>query len=327
MTEKQETAKAKKDDWMLKLLAVVFAVMLWFYADAEQNPLIVKHFDVPIQYINQAEDIVVENEPQTVRVSIRGKETDLSSLRSDDFMATVDLRGVETGSSEYSITVAAPNGIDRFSYTPTKTVLQIDQMQTKDVPVRVRTIGSVPVGYDLTSTEVIPDQVTITGLSKDLGDIVDLETEAIDLSEITEEITREVQLHTPAGVTVTGDSRVAVHFLVQEKQEHHEYEVPIELRNVPENIEITLEQQSAVLILSGSSALLDSQQELNRIQLYVDCSGLEDGQHELPVLVSYSGSLTIGQIKPDTVMVTAENVQENSDTHINETNNNEGDVN
>lgn len=73
---------------------------------------------------------------------------------------------------------------------------------------------------------------------------------------------------------------------------------------MPDGYTVTLGQESAALVLSGSSALLESQRELSRIQLYVDCSGLSEGEYTLPVQVDYSGELTIGQLTPATVQVT-----------------------
>ena len=171
----EKTAEQKKNDWALKVLAVVFAVILWFYADAEQNPMTGRQFDVPVQYINQAEDYVEADGVSTVRVTIRGKEADFTSLRSDDFTATVDLTNAVAGSGEYDITVEAPSVTEKFSYLPVKTMLTIDQMQTKDVSVRVRTTGSLPSGYELSSTDVVPELVTVAGLSKDLDAISDID--------------------------------------------------------------------------------------------------------------------------------------------------------
>ena len=108
------TSEQKKNDWALKVLAVVFAVILWFYADAEQNPMTGRQFDVPVQYINQAEDYVVADGVSTVRVTIRGKEADLTSLRSDDFTATVDLTNAVAGSGEYDITAVSYTHLDVY---------------------------------------------------------------------------------------------------------------------------------------------------------------------------------------------------------------------
>ncbi len=302
MTEKQ--AAQGKNDWLLKVLAVVCAIVLWFYADAESNPFVTKHFDVPVQYVNQADNLAVEGGVQTVRITIRGKEADTYSLRSDDFTAEVDLSAAVVGSGEYAVQVQAPSLVERFSVAPDKVTLHIDEVQSKEVPVRVRTTGTVPAGYELESTEVLPGTVIITGLSKDLEAVSDIETEAIDLSKLTAESTLEVNLHTDDKVSIQGVGQVAVHFLIQEKQNHSSYTADIALYHVPDGYTVTLGQQSATVILSGSNALLESQRELSRIQFYVDCSGLSEGDYELPVQVNYSGDLTIGQLTPAAVQVT-----------------------
>lgn len=331
----EKTAEQKKNDWALKLLAVVFAVILWFYADAEQNPVTGRQFDVPVQYINQAEDYVVSDGVPTVRVTIRGKESDLTSLRGDDFTAVVDLTDAVAGTGEYDIEVEAPNVTERFSYLPAKTMLTIDQVQTKDVSVRVRTTGNLPSGYELFSTEVVPEFVTIAGLSKDLDTMSDIETEVIDISGMTQETIREVKLRAPEGVTINGEQRVAVHFLVQEQQAHSNHTANIAFLHLPADMQITASQQTASVLLSGSNKLLQDQNELSKIQLYVDCTGLEPGQHQLPVQVKYNGSLQIAQINPSAVTVTVEALgsigaagsENDENNQTNNTNNYEGDLN
>lgn len=294
----------KKNDWILRVLAVVFAVMLWFYADAEQNPVIGKHFDIPIQYENQAEGYMIENAVQTVRVTIRGKETDLSSLRSDDFTAIVDLSDIAVGSSEYKVQIIAPNVVERYSYVPDKVMLTVDQVQTKEVPVHLRTTGALPTGYELASTDVSPETVTIAGLSQTLAKITEVDTEVIDISSFTQETTQDVSLRTAEGVTIKGEPYVSVHFLIQAEQSYSRYETNIEIYNVPEGMTATLEKQTATLLLNGNAAMIENQSERDKLQLYVDCTGLEAGQHELPLQVNYTGTLQIAQIEPATMKIT-----------------------
>ena len=98
---KVKTTESKKNERMLKLLAVIFAVMLWFYVDAEQNPVKSMHFDIPVQYVNQQENYEVSNGVTTVRVTVRGKEDELSGLRKEDFSAIVDLSNAQVGTGEY----------------------------------------------------------------------------------------------------------------------------------------------------------------------------------------------------------------------------------
>ena len=123
---KVKTTESKKNERMLKLLAVIFAVMLWFYVDAEQNPVKSMHFDIPVQYVNQQENYEVSNGVTTVRVTVRGKEDELSGLRKEDFSAIVDLSNAQVGTGEYEIQLKAPEMAERISYLPNRTSLQLD---------------------------------------------------------------------------------------------------------------------------------------------------------------------------------------------------------
>ena len=139
--------------------------------------------------------------------------------------------------------------------------------------------------------------------------------EEIDISHMVEETTREVTLELPESVAVQGEQRIAVHFVIQEQQAHSNYETTIEQENVAEGLTASLERQTATLLLSGNQNLLTNQSELAQIYVYVDCTGLEAGQYQLPLQVRYTGSLEVAQITPATVTVTVEN---NSDTVITE---------
>ena len=119
--------EVKKRDWPLKLLALVCAVMLWFYAEAEKNPLTDMQFDIPVQYVNQAEDYVVDSPVSSVRVTVKGKEVELSGLRSDDFAAIVDLSDARTGTRDYKIEVTSSANVERFTWQPLKASLNIEK--------------------------------------------------------------------------------------------------------------------------------------------------------------------------------------------------------
>ena len=300
---KVKTTESKKNERMLKLLAVIFAVMLWFYVDAEQNPVKSMHFDIPVQYVNQQENYEVSNGVTTVRVTVRGKEDELSGLRKEDFSAIVDLSNAQVGTGEYEIQLKAPEMAERISYLPNRTSLQLDQKINKQVPVRVRTSGTMLEGYEISSTEVLPNKVTISGLSQVLDEISDIETEAIDVSGITNEITKEVWLHVPEGVAIEGEKRIVVHFMIQEKQGRVNHEMTVAAHNVPSNMEVEVVQSAVTVQLSGNETLLKNQQELANIVLYVDCSGLDGGTHTLPVQVECYGALHVEQVAPAQVDV------------------------
>lgn len=300
MSTRQEDAK--KRDWPLKLLALVCAVMLWFYAEAEKNPLMDMQFDIPVQYVNQAEDYVVDSAVQTVRVTVKGKEVELSGLRSDDFTAIVDLSDAETGAKEYKIEVESSAALERFTWQPLKAAVQIDRKASKEVPVRVRTTGNSADNLQVASTEVLPNTVVITGLESRLEEITDVETEVIDISNLSADTVVDAKLYLPEGIAVQGDEQIQVRFVMQADQRHVSAE--IELRNLPSGMQADLSRTSADIVVSGRSELLHDSQELNRLKLYVDASNLTVGAHVLPVQLEYSGSLNVEEFRPQSVTVT-----------------------
>ena len=301
MTE--DSTVKKKNDRMMKVLSVVVAVMLWFYANAEQNPMIERHFDIPIQYVNQSDDEVILNEEQTVRINIRGKQTDLAALRGDDFTAVVDLKNAAIGDGDYEVKVTASNVQERFTYTPGRIHLEIEELQTKEVPVNIRTTDNLDTGYELISKTVTPETVTIKGSLQVLENISSVETDVISLAGLTEDVTRQVGLQLPDNVAVQGKEVVSVHFLVQSSKENAHYETALELRNVPDMMKATASTANVTIQLHGSAELLKKQEERNKIHCYIDCSNMGEGQHTATVQVDYTGNLEIVQVEPVSVTV------------------------
>ena len=118
----------------------------------------------------------------------------------------------------------------------------------------------------------------------------------------------------PDGVTVEGEKRIVVHFMIQEKQSRTSHEMTVTARNVPADMEVEIVQSSVKVQLNGNETLLKNQQELADIVLYVDCSGLDSGTHTLPVQVEYGGSLRVEEIEPAQVDVILTENQHEQDT-------------
>ena len=202
------TARAdnqKNNDTMLKVVALICALLLWFYAEAQENPSKERQLSVPVQYVNLAEEFVVESSTRSVTVTVKGNETDIMSLRSDDFTAVVDLSGASIGTAAYPVKVTGADVIERFTFSPEKVNVSLDQIQQKKVPIRLRTEGTVAEGYELKHTDVHPDMVTIRGKSKLLTDISGIETATVNISGLSNDTTRRVQLTIPDGITVLGE--------------------------------------------------------------------------------------------------------------------------
>ena len=308
-----KTTNQKNNDMMLKVIAVICAVLLWFYVDAQVNPSGERQLAVPITYVNLASDYVVENGGQSVQVTIKGKNTDIMSLRSDDFTAVVDLSNAAIGSEAYGVQVTAANVSERFTYTPDKVTVTLDRIEQKEVPVRLHTGGTMPQYYELKSTELQPNTVTIRGKSKLLADISYIETELVTLNALNKDTEQNVALYLPEGVTVLHgnegfqkEGQIAVKLSVQPTQSSKTYDALIAMRNVPVGMTAALTESTAKISLRGSAEQLETQPILDIILLYVDCTELTAGQHVLPIQVEQQypiANVTLYAVAPQTATV------------------------
>ncbi|MBO5114620.1 MAG: hypothetical protein J6C02_00560 [Peptococcaceae bacterium] len=309
-----KTNSQKHNDTMLKVIALVCAVLLWCYAEAQENPSKERQLTVPVQYVNLASGYVVENANQVVQITVKGNETDIMSLRSDDFTAVVDLSNAAVGNTEYPVQVSSAAVNERFTYLPDKLAVSIDQILQKEVPVHLRTNGAVAEYYELQHTDIKPDTVVIQGKSSLIADISAVETVPIDISGITSDKELIGILQLPEGVTAQtldtefrADAEIAVYLYVQPIQSQQNLEAVIGVRNVQEGLDFVLDTEKVSLTLKGDAELLAQQPILDQLLFYVDCNHLAAGTYTLPIQVEALNETVheaLQEVSPQTVTVT-----------------------
>ena len=309
-----KTNSQKHNDTMLKVIALVCAVLLWCYAEAQENPSKERQLTVPVQYVNLASGYVVENANQVVQITVKGNETDIMSLRSDDFTAVVDLSNAAVGNAEYPVQVSSAAVSERFTYLPDKLAVSIDQILQKEVPVHLRTNGAVAEYYELQHTDIQPDTVVMQGKSSLIADISAVETVPIDISGITSDKELIGILQLPEGVTAQtldtefrADAEIAVYLYVQPIQSQQKLEAIIGVRNVQEGLDFVLDTEKVSLTLKGDAELLAQQPILDQLLFYVDCNHLAAGTYTLPIQVEALNETVheaLQEVSPQTVTVT-----------------------
>lgn len=309
-----KTNSQKHNDMMLKVIALVCAVLLWCYAEAQENPSKERQLTVPVQYVNLASGYVVENANQVVQITVKGNETDIMSLRSDDFTAVVDLSNAAVGNAEYPVQVSSAAVSERFTYLPDKLAVSIDQILQKEVPVHLRTNGAVAEYYELQHTDIQPDTVVIQGKSSLIADISAVETVPIDISSITSDKELIGILQLPEGVTAQtldtefrADAEIAVYLYVQPIQSQQNLEAVIGVRNVQDGLDFVLDTEKVSLTLKGDAELLAQQPILDQLLFYVDCNHLAAGTYTLPIQVEALNETVhevLQEVSPQTVTVT-----------------------
>lgn len=180
-----------------KLGALALSAALWLAIVGE--PELVTTRAVPILYKNLAPSLLVGPEAlEVVRVEVRGPSARLSAASLAELAVMLDLSGV-SGPGERTFTLSdsdlhMPEGVTFLRAVPSQLHLRFTRKKSKDVPVEARFSAALPAGFTLAGYEVTPRTLSIAGPESRVDAIQAAQTDAIDLSQVTD--SREVKVNT-----------------------------------------------------------------------------------------------------------------------------------
>ena len=155
----------------------------------------------------------------------------------------------------------------------------------KEVPIDVTTSGELPDGVRLIETSVEAENVTVYAPSSQLEDIEQVETEPIDLSEITETTTLEVALLVPDNATSLSRETIDVTVEVEEETETTLENIDITIDNVTDGLNATFvspESGQIAVTFSGFPSDLEAM-NVDQLDLVVNANNLEEGEYNRPL--------------------------------------------
>lgn len=194
----------------LKAVAVIFAIFLWFYVDAQQNPLSDQRFDVPVEYINMADDLSYSGGNSSVTVTVKGRQDRVSGLRSSDFTATVDMSDALLGDNQLTVKIKAPANVEISTIRPAKMNVTVERVTEMNMEVQATVLGTAAEGYTRFAPSIKPTTVLVRGSESVLEQIASAKVE-IDATGAAENLvlTLPVKLLTEDGV-ILDESNVTV---------------------------------------------------------------------------------------------------------------------
>lgn len=141
---------------MLKIFSLIVAIFLWSYVRSEVDPERTVTFKaIPVRYENMAEIklnnlTIISPEDAKVNVTLKGKQSNISKLKREQVIASVDLSGYYAG--EYNIPIKIQvdsNNIIVNSKEPETVAFKIDENVNKKMDVEVKTTGKLEESYVL----------------------------------------------------------------------------------------------------------------------------------------------------------------------------------
>lgn len=212
---------------------------------------------------------------------------------------------------------------------------QVPIRKLKEVNVLVKTTGSLPSGYKLTGSEVIPKKVTLIGTESAIDKITNLVLE-VPLNNVTADVNKEINLATvlPVGVSRYQNTNMVTVKLNVDKVQEKEVTIlthDISIERLPENLNISIVNTEDIKVTFRGIL-----EDLSRITVYslnptINLNNLEEGRHEVTLNLTYPRSVELVTEIPKVVIEltkqdqgdVTENIQDNvgdigEDTESNE---------
>jgi YbbR domain-containing protein len=216
--KKIDLSKLLKKDWLLKLISLVLAVVLWYFVGGEDR--VDKNVMIPIEIINLPRDLVISNQfKKEIEVTVSGPRSLILEMSSRAITRQVDLSSATPGTmviENDNDHIPVPRGITVQRVQPSSIILSLDKLIQKQFPISARTVGKVADGYYIKQLKMDPDVITIAGPLTILSQFDELFTKAINLTGVKESIQLQVPLELESSIveligetSVTADLTVA----------------------------------------------------------------------------------------------------------------------
>lgn len=288
----------------LKVFSLAFAFGLWLLVnagerDTEQTMLLpVELRNLPVQLV------VVGQRVEFIDVRVSGPRTLLGRLNSKRIF--LDLTGVRPGPSSFRVSselLNLPRGVKLLRVTPSVITLDIARMTKRVVPVRVDIVGKPPFGYTTGEIEISPSTVEVTGPASQVEKLQAVATETVDVSRVTQSVTRDLQLQGPEGELISYNlDRVRTRIDIQEVITTREFR---RLRIAMKNTEyrVTPSLLLADVSVRGPQRVVEKM-SLTNGEVFIDAAGQDPGKVTLPVMVLLPPGVEIMTQEPNEVEVT-----------------------
>ena len=167
MSQEQQSAFLNNIFWFVASL--VIAMIIWFIAKIEADPIGQRLFTRPISIIVDDEMIITDRSSDNARVFVNAQQSTLTILQQDDITVTADLQGQPAG----RYTIPLDVDISRLASAdtqPAQIIVEIEQRISQQVGIEID-IDAPPVNYAAGTIEREFFQAVVSGAAVDVNQV------------------------------------------------------------------------------------------------------------------------------------------------------------
>lgn len=278
------------EHWGLKLVSLLIAIGIWFYAVGEEMIEVSRSVSLRIE-TDRKELSIANHSGNIISVRLRAPRSLLSVLSAGDVTAYHQITGISQA-GEYSFRMVnqdinlPSDEIQVLSIFPETITVSIDETIVKKLAVEPSLAGEPAFGYKVLKDkiEIDPNAVLVEGPKVRLSVLEAVKTEPIELVGRTRSFRKLVRIVNQPNIRPTSETIIDVFIPIREEYGDKSFaNIPVKPLGLPSGDSyIQLETETVTLELKGPASELERLTK-EGLFAYVEVSGLEKGFHEIPV--------------------------------------------
>jgi len=243
------------------------------------------------------------------QVQVSGAKSLVERVKS--IQGEMDINGAaESQRRAIKVKAVDENGMDVVGVRVIPDTVSVNQLITllggyRNVVVKVVTEGELEEGYWLTNISVSPPNVIVFSADPQLVDALPgyVETEAVDLSGLSDDVDLRVALKLPPGVELAGEESVLVRLNIAALEGSLPITLPIDVVGLSPDLEALLSPSQVDVLITGPVPLLKSIKASN-LRVVVDLTDMSVGEYQVtPVVDLLPNSVKVASILPMNISV------------------------
>ena len=281
------------DKWPAKIICLIISIFLYIF---HQTSIIDKrNIVVPLKIVENGLVMHVGKVPSTVSVVVRGNDSDVKSVVPSDFEATVNLDEI-TEKGDYLIPVQISLSEKLMEFDPFEVKLKnhqvevsVDLKDIKYVELVPSVVGEVAHGYTISSIEMNPSFIEISGAKSILDKISHIDTTKINVSNAKNTFSTDCEfLQVSKNFTIEDINPAKATVIITPLEYEKQFENnSVQILNLDDNFEIVSNLPKINVTLKGTMPDLEPY-EPGKSFVQLDCSLIKsEGIYSIPVKINY----------------------------------------
>lgn len=297
-------------NWTAKLVSLILAVGLWYYAVGEEGIQVTRTIPVEIKLENEKMSIVGKP-TRLVVATLQAPRSLLSNLASEELKAEHVIRKVETA-GDYSFRVEPQEirlpseKIRVIRIDPDTIQVKVDEIIVKKLEIEPVFLGEPAFGYrvDAAKVQLDPRVALVEGPKSELEKVDKIRTQPIDTVGRVRSFRKTVRLTEIPGFKIVSEPLIDAYVSIEESWGEQVFSnIPIRVLGTSNSQEkVLIEPAQFNLLLRGTPKSLESL-KVSEILTCVEVSGLAEGPHEITPRVILPDGITLKET-PAPVKVT-----------------------